>query len=88
VEKGGWVELVRLNVNMALPKKQAMMYLSANVMFATVVYHAIRSALDVAIVQIIRATVGLKAGEVPHVTRKVVLAGDLTALDMAHALPL
>lgn len=56
-------------------------------MIATVVYHAIRSALDVAIVQIIHATVDLKAGEVPHVTRKVVLAGDLTALVMARVLP-
>lgn len=86
VIKGGWVEPVRLNVNMVLPKKQAMVYLSVSVMIATVVYRATRSALDVAIVQIIHATVDLKAGEVPRVPRKVVLAGDLTALAMAPVL--
>ena len=88
VIKGGWVELVRLNVNTVLPKKQAMVYSSVNVMIASVVYHATRSALDVAIVQIMHATVDLKAGEVLRVTRKAALAGDLTALVMAHVLPL
>ena len=86
VIKGGWVELVRLNVNMVLPKKQAMAYSSVSAMIASVVYHAPRSALSEAIVQIIHATVDLKAGEVPRVTRKVVLVGDLTALVMAHVL--
>ena len=85
VIKGGWVEPVRLNVNMVLLKKQAMVHSSVIVMTATVVYHAIKSALGVAIVQIIHAIVDLKAGEVQRVTRKVVLAGVLTALVMAHA---
>lgn len=86
VIKGGWVELVRLNVNMVLPRKQAMVYSSVSVMIATVVCRATRSALGVAIVQIIHVTVDLKAGEVPHVRRKVVLVGDLTVLVMAHVL--
>lgn len=86
VIKAGWVELVRLYVNMVFPKKQAMVYSSVSVMIASVGYHVIRSALGVAIVQIIYATVDLKAGEVPRVTRKVVLVGGLTALVMAHVL--
>jgi len=85
VIKGGWVEPVRLNVNMVLPK-QTMIYSSVSVMIATVVYHVTRSALGVVIVQIIHATVDLKDGEVPRVTQKDVLAGDLTALAMAHVL--
>ena len=86
VIKGGWVELVRLNVNMVLLEKQAMVYSSVSVMIASVVYHVTRSALGVATVQIIHVTVDLKAGEVPRVTRKVVLVGDLIALVMAHVL--
>ena len=37
VIKGGWVELVRPNVNMVLPRKQATVCSSASVMIATVV---------------------------------------------------
>lgn len=37
VIRGGWVELVRPNVNMVLPRKQATVYSSASVMVATVV---------------------------------------------------
>ena len=37
VIRGGWVELVKPNVNMVLPRKKVMVYLCASVMIVTVV---------------------------------------------------